>query len=79
VLFLTQNILKTPPSPRRNPPKQLLKAPPIPQKALTLSRKVDECNPLDLGRCYHLGQQGVEQNHGMEAHSGQDKKAQWRV
>ena len=28
------------------PPKRPLNAPPIPQKALTLNRKVDECKPL---------------------------------
>jgi hypothetical protein len=31
------------------PPKQLLNAPPLPQKALTLSRNVDECKPLNHG------------------------------
>jgi hypothetical protein len=31
------------------PPKQPLSAPPIPQKALKLSRKVDECKPLPKG------------------------------
>jgi len=30
------------------PSKQPLNAPPIPQKALTLSRKVDECKPLPV-------------------------------
>ena len=48
-LFLTQNIPCTPP----NTPSHLLYTPyttpkrtPIPQKALTLTRKVDECEPL---------------------------------
>jgi hypothetical protein len=31
-------------------PRQPLSAPPIPQRALTLSRKVDECKPLGGGR-----------------------------
>ena len=34
------------PNTRKQTPKQSLNAPPIPQKALTLSRKVDECKPL---------------------------------
>ena len=37
--------LNTPDIPQ-TPPEQPLNAPPIPQKALTLSRKVDECKPL---------------------------------
>jgi len=37
------------PDTRETPPKQPLNAPPIPHKALTLSRKVDECKPLTAG------------------------------
>ena len=32
------------------PLKQPLHAPPIPQKALTLSQEVDECKPLSYGK-----------------------------
>jgi hypothetical protein len=35
---------------RKVAPKQSLNAPPIPQKALTLSPKVDECKPLPVRR-----------------------------
>ena len=35
-----------PPNTSYKPPKQPLNAPPIAQKALTLSRKVDKCKPL---------------------------------
>jgi len=35
-----------PPGTSYTPPKCPLNAPPIPHKALTLSRKVDECKPL---------------------------------
>jgi len=35
-----------PPNTPYTPPTQPLNAPPIPQEALTLSRKVDECRPL---------------------------------
>jgi len=35
---------------RLDPLKQPLNAPPVLQKALTLSRNLDECNPLDEGR-----------------------------
>jgi len=35
-----------PPNTPCTPPKQLRNAPHIPQKALTLSRKADECKPL---------------------------------
>ena len=38
-----------PPDTSYTPPKQPLDSPPIPQKAITLSRKVDECKPLDGG------------------------------
>ena len=39
----------TPPNTSQTPSKQPLNAPPIPQKALSLSRKVDECKPLAVG------------------------------
>ena len=59
--FLRQNTLDTPsypPHTLKTPPKQSLNAPPIAQKTLKLSRKVDECKPLP--RCLrnhprHLG------------------------
>jgi len=35
----------------KTPPKQHINALPVPQKALYLSRKVDECKPLGGGRC----------------------------
>jgi hypothetical protein len=38
-----------PPKTFQTPPKHPLNAPPIPQKALKLSRKVDECKPLVAG------------------------------
>jgi hypothetical protein len=38
-----------PPDTALTSPKQSLNAPPIPQRALTLSRKVDECKPLLTG------------------------------
>jgi len=51
--YLTRNATCTPPNTprhllntRKTTPKQSLNAPPIPQKALTLSRKVHECKPL---------------------------------
>jgi len=57
--YLTRNAPctpQTPPdtcqTPAKTTPTQSLNAPPIPQKALTLSRKVDECKPLvDGTRC----------------------------
>jgi len=54
--YLTRNAtLYTPNTPRhllntrKITPEQSLNAPPIPQKALTLRRKVDECKPLGPG------------------------------
>jgi len=51
--YLTRNTPFTPPNTprhllntRKTTPKQSLNAPPIPQKALTLSQKVDECKAL---------------------------------
>jgi len=55
--ILTQNVPKRyprhsliPPGPPCSHPRQPLNAPPIPHKALMLSRKVDECKPLFAGR-----------------------------
>ena len=51
--FLTNNTPSTPPNtPYKHPlntPKTTPKCTPMPQKALTLSRKVDECKPLNEG------------------------------
>ena len=44
--ILTQKHTLNTPSYCLRPPTQPLSAPPIPQKALMLSRKVDECKPL---------------------------------
>ena len=38
-----------PPDASQTPPRQPLNAPPIPHKALTFSREVDECKPLFRG------------------------------
>ena len=45
----TRNTPSYPVSPHKYPLKQPLNAPPIPQEALTLSRKVDGCKPLVPG------------------------------
>jgi hypothetical protein len=42
-------------------PRKPLYAPPIPQKALTLSRKVEECKPLARGGAAGAAPGGVEQ------------------
>jgi len=50
--ILTQNAPSTPsnsPQDPPNTPKHSLRAPPIPHNALTLSRKVEECEPLLRG------------------------------
>ena len=41
-----------PPDTTQITPKQPLHAPPIPQKALELSQKVDECKPLPDGAAH---------------------------
>ena len=46
----TPSTTPTNPSTPFTPPKQPLHAPPVPLKALTLSGKVDECEPLPPGR-----------------------------
>ena len=52
-----------PPNTPYTPPTQPLNAPPVPQEALTLSRKVDECKPLPAGGtgvCQYAGTDGGE-------------------
>jgi len=60
-----------PPRTPYTPPKQPLNVPPIPQKALTLRRKVDECKPLHGGSVYACQYQnnGVLRFHGRGLHS----------
>jgi len=69
--FVTQNNPDhplIPPNTSWTPPRQPLNAPPMPQQALTLSRKVDECKPLVQGPVPQLERQGEDGERGGALH-----------
>jgi hypothetical protein len=75
----TKCILNTPYyplTPHKEPLNNPYMQPPIPQQALTLSREVDECKPLELGNSYEevISPQDVATYGGLCALASLDRK-----